>query len=223
MRHYVYHAPVEPPPRAVASGWQNVVRGLGITTSAGPAPRMCPSWGCGSPPHFEEPVYWFPVRNSPTSVMLPRSGATSIVPQPPPSSGGTLTTPYDGLLPLSPAPSPTIAVAPAQTAPSLTTPGTGTWLANSAYQVGQTIVDANGHVQQVSAAGTSGVSVPNWNDSGGVTVDGGVTWTDMGAGGTGATGITAWLSGSTLISGIPNWGIAAVAAAALFMMMKGRR
>jgi len=151
------------------------------------------------------------------------SGATSTVAQPPPSAGGTLAVPNPAPVPISPAPSPTVAVPTSQTAPSLPNPGVSGWLANTAYQIGQTLVDANGHVQAVTAAGTSGSAVPNFSDVGGTTADGSVVWTDQGAGGA-ASSLTSWFSGSTAIGGIniPNWGFIAVAVGAFFLM-KGKR
>ncbi len=55
-----------------------------------------------------------------------------------------------------------------------------TWSQNTAYLQGQTIVDPANHVQQATFAGTSGARSPTWNDKGGNTVDGTVTWADQG-------------------------------------------
>lgn len=63
---------------------------------------------------------------------------------------------------------------------SNTTPVASPWAANQAYTVGETVVDASGHLQQVTAAGTSGGAAPAWNDAGGTTTDNGVTWSDQG-------------------------------------------
>lgn len=46
------------------------------------------------------------------------------------------------------------------------------WAANAPYDVGQTIVDPAGHLQQVTTKGTSAGSPPAWNDSGSFTTDG---------------------------------------------------
>jgi hypothetical protein len=65
------------------------------------------------------------------------------------------------------------------------------WAANSPYRVGQTVIDALGHLQQVTIQGTSGGSPPTWNDAGSTTSDGpgtpqlpdftsGVIWQDLG-------------------------------------------
>lgn len=56
------------------------------------------------------------------------------------------------------------------------------WAASTTYSLGQQIVDPAGHIQQVtSGSGSSGSSIPTFNDSGGTTVDNGLTWTDQGA------------------------------------------
>ena len=55
------------------------------------------------------------------------------------------------------------------------------WLATSAFSLGQIIIDSGGYLQQVTTAGTSGASLPTWNEtSGGTTADGTVTWTNKG-------------------------------------------
>lgn len=46
------------------------------------------------------------------------------------------------------------------------------WAANSPYDTGQTIIDPAGHLQQVTAKGTSHGTPPTWNDSGSFTTDG---------------------------------------------------
>lgn len=193
--HYVYHAPVEPSPRATASGGQNVVSTMGAlmdnpivrgllpragTVNPVPVkpvgypvsypdrfpPKVCPAWGCDGPPGV-----------TPTYILrgggiYPYPGATSTVPQPPPSAGGSQVVPLTQPLPLSPAPSPTVAVSSDQTAPQLTQPGT--------------TLDA------------SGSSIPT------------------------AGGIGTWLAQSTLIKGIPNWGLAAAGVFAAMMMFGGK-
>lgn len=55
------------------------------------------------------------------------------------------------------------------------------WAANLTYNAGQTIVDPAGYVQQVTTAGTSGGTIPAFNETvGGTTNDGSVTWTNQG-------------------------------------------
>lgn len=53
-----------------------------------------------------------------------------------------------------------------------------TWSGPQAYIVGDTVVDANGNVQSVTTAGTSGGSTPTWATTiGATTADGSVVWT----------------------------------------------
>lgn len=53
------------------------------------------------------------------------------------------------------------------------------WASLTAFLVGDTIIDTNGHLEIVTTAGTTGVSEPsNWSTTGGTTVDGSVTWTE---------------------------------------------
>lgn len=192
-----------------------------VVSPGGSQVEMCPSWGCGGPPRF-----------IPVFQASPGPGATATTPQPPPGQmpGYTVQSPY--AVPATPAPAPTVAVPPSQTAPSLTTPGTtlsttgsstGAWLPNTAYAVGQAVVDAAGHTQQVLVAGTSGPSAPNFNDVGGNTTDGSVVWNDTGVGGSATAGIGAWLAQSTLISGIPNWTIAGGGVLLLMMFAMKKR
>ncbi len=57
------------------------------------------------------------------------------------------------------------------------------WKANTAYTVGQFVMDPSGNQQQVATAGTSGGAAPAWNGVfGGNTNDGGVTWLNGGVG-----------------------------------------
>lgn len=241
--HYVYHAPWEPSPRATASGGQNViethisqpeylahgvhaaeidrpgyvfhplgaltdnpiVRGLlpGTVRVVNPVPvrpvgypvsypdyfprlpqqqqpgpnrlppgsvptSVCPAWGCDGPPGGGvTPLYVLRGGG-----IYPYPGATATTPQPPPSAGGSQVVPVTHGLPVSPAPSPTVAVSPDQTAPQLTQPG--------------------------STLDSSGASI------------------------TTAGGIGTWLAQSNLISGIPNWGIAAAGVVALLMAFGGK-
>jgi hypothetical protein len=62
--------------------------------------------------------------------------------------------------------------------------GTGAqWQPSTAYALNATVLDPSRHVQVASTAGTSGAVEPSpWNDSGGITADGTVTWTDHGQG-----------------------------------------
>lgn len=59
---------------------------------------------------------------------------------------------------------------------------TTTWKRLTFYNAGFGILDAANHWQQVSVAGQSGSTIPTFNNSGGTTTDGGVTWQDLGAG-----------------------------------------
>lgn len=154
MKRYVYRGPAEPPARATASGNQNVVaalHGMGVmapmtTYPPTPAPWLqdrppmaCPAWGCSGPGSNMGPVVQMPYREP---FFWPFSGATSAVPQPPPTTGVSLTVPAPPAS-TTPAPSPTVAVDASQTAPSLTDPGQtlaqqtgtpwdlGTWLGES--------------------------------------------------------------------------------------------
>ena len=273
---YVYRAPDETPPRANASGGQNVLRlgavtptfrnrvNLGAAFPVGPSNRptghlvatperprlvpvaspapsvdiafppawtnpkptqeLCPAWGCEGPPN-----------ESSIEAYEASVGATSSVPQPPPFAFpvGSAVVPVPGSSGAG-GPSPTVAVSSSQTSPSLTTPGTPLsttgstptgWSAQTAFSVGQSVVDQNGNLQQVTIAGMSGTAVPAFNPTvGGTTSDGSVVWANMGTSGT-STGVSGWLSSSTPIAGynIPNWGIAAAVGFGLFYMMKGKR
>jgi hypothetical protein len=62
------------------------------------------------------------------------------------------------------------------------TPSTG-WVALTAYNVNDTILDFNSHIQLCTIGGTSGAAQPTWNTAGGTTADGTVTWSDQGANG----------------------------------------
>jgi len=179
-----YRGPAEPMPRATASGDQNVISlgaiPEGVILSQPPlgVREPCPAWGCGGPPLrvFEGGpgvVVIDPIARPVYPVYPAYPGATSTVPQPPPSAGTTLTVPNPATPPVSPAPSPTVGVDPSQTAPSLSTPG-------------QTLAQQTG-----------------------------TPW-DLGT----------WLGESTVISGLPNWGLAVgglIAAWALFGGNRGRR
>ncbi|HVJ09262.1 MAG TPA: hypothetical protein VM554_12850 [Acidisarcina sp.] len=54
------------------------------------------------------------------------------------------------------------------------------WSAGAARALGYQILDPAGHLQKVTTAGTTGSTAPSWNDAGGTTTDGTVTWTDQG-------------------------------------------
>jgi hypothetical protein len=57
------------------------------------------------------------------------------------------------------------------------------WKKNGAHSVGDLIDDPHGTVQLVTTAGTSGASMPSWNDTtGSTTTDGTVVWTSQGPG-----------------------------------------
>lgn len=70
---------------------------------------------------------------------------------------------------------------PAPTAVTVTS-GCAAWVTLIAYALGAWArkVTTNGHVYQVTVAGTSGASEPIWPTDGGTVVDGTVTWKDMG-------------------------------------------
>jgi virginiamycin B lyase len=55
-----------------------------------------------------------------------------------------------------------------------------TWKPSHSYSKSAEITDSAKHIQQVTKAGISGSTVPIWNDSGGNTTDGTVTWKDLG-------------------------------------------
>lgn len=72
-------------------------------------------------------------------------------------------------------------VAPSPGNASLNNPPYPTWSANTFYApTAVQIVDGANHIQQVTTAGTTGGSIPTFNDAGGTTNDGSVVWTDMG-------------------------------------------
>ena len=56
------------------------------------------------------------------------------------------------------------------------------WIGSHTYATSAEILDPAGHIQKVTAGGggSSGSSEPAWNDSGGTTTDGALTWTDQG-------------------------------------------
>lgn len=57
------------------------------------------------------------------------------------------------------------------------------WTSLTAYSLGNTVVDANGHVQMVTTTGTSGGSAPAWSSIPGTTTsDGSIVWTYANAG-----------------------------------------
>ena len=58
------------------------------------------------------------------------------------------------------------------------------WPSLTAVALGFEIVDPAGHIQQVTTSGTTGSSIPTFNDTGGTTADGtGTIWTDQGSSG----------------------------------------
>lgn len=65
------------------------------------------------------------------------------------------------------------------------------WQASHAYALNATILDPAGHIQKVTTTGTSGATQPTFNDAGGTTTDGTVTWTDQGYNPGPATPVTA--------------------------------
>jgi hypothetical protein len=58
--------------------------------------------------------------------------------------------------------------------------GLSAWQATHSYATNAEILDPSGHIQKATTGGTSGGTIPTFNDSGGTTTDGGVTWTDQG-------------------------------------------
>jgi Baseplate J-like protein len=59
---------------------------------------------------------------------------------------------------------------------------TQSWSASTLFPVGYRVVDINGNVQIVTVSGVSGTSQPAWNTTiASTTVDGAITWTDLGA------------------------------------------
>ncbi len=54
------------------------------------------------------------------------------------------------------------------------------WRASHHYYKGDEVHDPTKHVQVVVTGGTSGTTKPAWNDAGGTTTDGSVTWQDRG-------------------------------------------
>jgi hypothetical protein len=54
------------------------------------------------------------------------------------------------------------------------------WTGLTVFTVGATVLDSSYHVHYATVAGTSGSTAPAWNDSGGTTTDGTVTWQDKG-------------------------------------------
>ena len=56
------------------------------------------------------------------------------------------------------------------------------WQANTFVNLGFVLLDSNGFSQQVTVAGTTGSSIPTFNNSpGGTTTDGGAQWTNIGS------------------------------------------
>jgi hypothetical protein len=65
--------------------------------------------------------------------------------------------------------------------------GPSTWQANTAYVVGQFIIDSNGNIQKVATAGTSGAAPPVWSSNIGATTPDGaspnaIAWLNNGTG-----------------------------------------
>jgi hypothetical protein len=54
------------------------------------------------------------------------------------------------------------------------------WVTLTAYALGAITIDAAGHIQKVTTAGTSGATLPTFSDIGGTVTDGTVVWTDEG-------------------------------------------
>lgn len=58
--------------------------------------------------------------------------------------------------------------------------GLSAWAASHSYATNAEILDPAGHIQKATTGGTSGTSIPAFNDSLGTTTDGTVIWTDQG-------------------------------------------
>jgi hypothetical protein len=56
----------------------------------------------------------------------------------------------------------------------------GAWTATTPYALGALYIDAAGHIQKVTTAGTSGSTLPTFSDIGGTVTDGTAVWTDEG-------------------------------------------
>jgi hypothetical protein len=54
------------------------------------------------------------------------------------------------------------------------------WLPNTAYSVGNLVIDSTGTIESVTAAGTSGATAPAWNTPQGQTTTDGLQWTALG-------------------------------------------
>ena len=71
------------------------------------------------------------------------------------------------------------------TAPGSSSATLAAWAADTAYTVGDLILDSNDNIELVSttsAPGTSGATAPDWNTTpGGATGDSGVGWENLGA------------------------------------------
>lgn len=77
-------------------------------------------------------------------------------------------------------------------------PTSAPWIANHVYANGDSVIDGANHWQKVTAPGTSQTpGPPTWNDVGGNTTDGTVTWTDQGVYGGAPKCAFALPSGST--------------------------
>jgi uncharacterized protein (TIGR03437 family) len=58
--------------------------------------------------------------------------------------------------------------------------GPSEWQPSHVYAIGSTVLDPSGHIQTATVAGVSGATPPPWNDTGGASPDGTVTWQDTG-------------------------------------------
>lgn len=74
------------------------------------------------------------------------------------------------------------------------------WLANTAYSVGQQVLDSNFQIQVVTKAGTSGATTPAWSTTPGTKItEGTVTWIDQGV--QSAFTPAAWVEGHVYLKG----------------------
>src|SRR6185437_14312487 len=56
------------------------------------------------------------------------------------------------------------------------------WAPDTVYAAGAVVCDPQGSLQTVTTPGASSAAQPAWDDDGGATIDGGVTWTNTGVG-----------------------------------------
>jgi len=213
-------------------------------------PKICPAWGCGpkaigpiystQDPIVVAPAPGVPVVSS-APATPPATGATNTVAQPAPTP--TPTPPAQAVAvvtaqPVSPTPAPIVATN--QVVPLNDGSGNYVNLSTGATVTPSQVTQNPYTMQLVSTATAAAELVPASDGSGnyvnpqtGAVIPAAAinataantlatttaastassTWNDA----------VTWLEGSTLISGIPNWGIALAAGAALMLLMRKRR